>query len=74
MNMNINENELLRHLQRIEIKQDQALRKQDELTRKINQLHRDNKRTALISGGIAGGIAGGMVTMAVELIKLKVVG
>lgn len=72
--MTNNENELIQHLKRIELKQDETLTKQDALTKQLNQIHKDSKRTAMISGGIAGGIAGGMVTVGIELIKFKLGG
>ncbi|WP_427881828.1 hypothetical protein [Snodgrassella alvi] len=48
--------------------------KQDELAARIQQIHTDSKRAAIINGSVYGGLAGGMVTVAIELIKLKLGG
>ena len=69
-----NENELVLHLKRIELKQDVTLTKQDDLSERITQIHKDTKRVAIINGSIAGGVAGGMVAVAIEIIRLKLGG
>ena len=70
----INENELVLHLKRIELKQDLTLTKQDDLSERITQIGKDTKRVAIINGSIAGGVAGGMVAVAIEIIRLKLGG
>ncbi|KDN12575.1 hypothetical protein SALWKB12_1099 [Snodgrassella communis] len=69
-----NPNDLLQHLKRIEDKQDETLSKQDKLAVRIQQIHTDSKRAAIINGSIYGGLTGGMVAVAIELIKLKLGG
>lgn len=69
-----NTDDLLMHLQRIENKQDATMLKQDKLAARIQQIHTDSKRAAIINGSVYGGLAGGMVTVAIELIKLKLGG
>lgn len=69
--MTMTNDPVLAQLNRIEQKQDVILEKQEDINARLDQIHKDCKRTALVNGAAAGGIAGGLVTTAIELLRVK---
>lgn len=65
---------LLEQLNRIERKQDVIIDTQHNINERLEQIHKDCKRVAIVNGAAAGGIAGGLVTTAIEFIRIKLGG
>lgn len=58
---------ILAALARIEAKQDESLENQARMDEEIRQIHRECKRSAVITGGLSGGI----VAAGIELLRIK---
>ncbi|WP_066568072.1 hypothetical protein [Snodgrassella sp. CFCC 13594] len=69
--MTMTNDPLLAQLNRIEQKQDTIIENQTVVNERLDQIHKDCKRTALVNGAAAGGLAGGLVTTAIELLRVK---
>lgn len=68
---NPNQDPVLSALVEINRKQDTVIAKQEQLEKRLTQIHIDCKRTARTNGAIAGGVSGALVSATIAYIRAK---
>ncbi len=58
-------------LHEIRAKQDQTLRKQEQLEKILDEVRDDCEKTARTNGAVAGAVSGGVVSVGIMLVKAK---